>query len=303
MLKWIFTVSVSLVILFWGGVAQNAVAQSATRLECGAIIESEFTDNLETDEYVIALSPGDTLTISGRPLGDLLHFSIGLYGPTGIHIVRSRHQTYGAGYVVPDPSIISGVISARGDYIIKAGNSELRENGTLVSGSSRWGGVGIYTLFVGCTLRDGTIIEPGQRAPETLVDPAIPTFSGTGFPGLPPIDFTNGVTIPFMAGIPNAGSLSPGFEGVFGFTLDVNAGETYSFDFTRVTGNLNLGITILSADNQVVFYGGMIASNRLSTDVTFPASGQYTIGVFRVDLLPPAAPENTAFQVMATLAQ
>jgi hypothetical protein len=39
----------------------------------------------------------------------------------------------------------------------------------------------------------------------------------------------------------------------------------------------------------------------LNTRFTLPTAGQYTIGVFRIDLLPPAAPEATAFQVQGTL--
>jgi len=58
---------------------------------------------------------------------------------------------------------------------------------------------------------------------------------------------------------------------------------------------------LLSADNQVVFQASLITSDTLTTRFTLPTAGTYTIGLFRIDLLPPDAPEATAFQITATL--
>jgi len=58
---------------------------------------------------------------------------------------------------------------------------------------------------------------------------------------------------------------------------------------------------VLSADNQVVFQASLVTSTTLNTRFTLPSAGQYTISVFRIDLLPPAAAEATAFQVQGTL--
>ena len=58
---------------------------------------------------------------------------------------------------------------------------------------------------------------------------------------------------------------------------------------------------VLSANNEVVFQASLVTSESLSTRLTLPSAGQYTIGVFRIDLLPPASPEATAFQITGTL--
>lgn len=264
-------------------------AFAQNRAECGSIIEGEFVrgDDGPFTYYAVELSAGDQLRVSGETFGDYLRFSIGILNPGGVGGDDTRDVNWKYS-LRENPVAESEELSERGTYQIRLRSYD----------------PGFYTLYVACTLRDGTVINPGdtvQPADNPSQPSVAPTFFGTGFPGLPPVDFTNGVTIPFTIGAPNTGSVSPGFEGVFGFTLDVNAGETYTFNFAKVSGNLNLGIAILSTDNQIVFYGGMIASNRLSTDVTFPANGQYTVGVFRVDLLPPDAPEATVFQVTATL--
>jgi hypothetical protein len=300
MLKRILAILVITMLFVWGNIATTTLAQAATRLQCGDIFEDAFTENRQFKDYLLNLNPGDQMTITGSPLGDRLTFKILMYGPTGVTITDSGRGLSRA------PVIESGVLSAPGNHQISVVNAELSSNNsatnrTTYSGSSSQGGVGVYTLYVGCILRDGTVIEPGDTV-QTGVSPVQPPrgFSGIGFPGLDPTDFSDGVTIPFMPGVPNTGSIAPGFSSVFGFTLAASAGDTYTIDFTRVSGNLNLGIAIMSPDNRVVFYGGMITSDALSTRLTLPAAGDYTIGVFRVDLLPPASPETTIFQVTAT---
>jgi hypothetical protein len=39
----------------------------------------------------------------------------------------------------------------------------------------------------------------------------------------------------------------------------------------------------------------------MNTLFTFPAAGQYTIGVWKMDIAAPATPENTSFQLTGTL--
>lgn len=98
-----------------------------------------------------------------------------------------------------------------------------------------------------------------------------------------------------------AGAITPNGGEIMGFTLDAAAGDTLDLAVNRVSGNLNLGLVVLSADNKVVFQASLVTSQTLNTRFTLPSAGTYTIGVFRVDLLPPAAPEATAFQVTGTL--
>ena len=107
--------------------------------------------------------------------------------------------------------------------------------------------------------------------------------------------------IPLPLGQSSQGTIPVIGDSIFGLTFDGNAGDVFALDFAKQSGNLNLGIVILSAPNEVVFQASLVTSDSLSTRLTLPTTGQYTIGVFRIDLLPPANPEATAFQITGTL--
>lgn len=290
----------------------NVMAQQAgaTPVQCGTIIESEFTSDAQPQSYTIEVAPGDVLSVSATPLGDTLKLSLGIQAPNDDFIgVGGDNASSGFANPSKDPSIQTGVLSARGRYIITAHNA-------LIYPPSYWspfdddlpGGIGVYTLYIGCTLRDGTVIEPGD-APgtgggefsEDATSVNVP-FSGFGFPGLPSVDFTDAIAIPFQMGdAPNAGGINPGFDSVFGFTLDANGGDKFDLTFTRSSGNLNLGLAVLAPDNTVVYQASLVNAERMNTLFTFPAAGQYTIGVWKMDIAAPATPENTSFQLTGTL--
>lgn len=97
------------------------------------------------------------------------------------------------------------------------------------------------------------------------------------------------------------GAVTPSSGEILGYTLDAAAADTLDLTFTRLSGNLNLGLAVMSPENQIVFQASLVTSQTLNSRFTLPSAGAYTIGVFRIDLLPPAAPEATAFQVQATL--
>ncbi|MEZ4860433.1 MAG: hypothetical protein R3C14_03975 [Caldilineaceae bacterium] len=63
-------------------------------------------------------------------------------------------------------------------------------------------------------------------------------------------------------------------------------GDTLDLSYTRVSGNMNLGLVVLPADNEV-FSRPLVTSESLSTRFTWPAAGQSTIGVFRISLVEP----------------
>ncbi len=99
-----------------------------------------------------------------------------------------------------------------------------------------------------------------------------------------------------------AGAVTATGGETIGFTFDANAGDKVDLTFSRIQpGNLNLGLAVLSPDNKVVFQASLVTSESLTTRFTLPSVGTYTIGVFRIDLLPPDNPQPTAFQVQATL--
>lgn len=258
-------------------------------VECGQILEAEFTEAQQVHQYVISLAPGDISNIRGVALGDTLRFRIRFIDPIG-------NELYNSGIPDTSPNLATGILSARGNYIIGLSNSD--EEGIYDYG------IGVYTLYVSCTFRDGTVINPGDTAPiSTNLNgtSASPAFSGVGFPGLAPVDFSDVARIPMIADVPMTGAVTPTGNEILGYRLDANAGDTLALSFTRLSGNLNLSLVVLSADNKVVFQASLVTSSKLTTEFTLPSAGQYTIGVFRIDLLPPAAPEATAFQVTATL--
>ena len=189
------------------------------------------------------------------------------------------------------PSVETGILSERGLYSIWVES----------------GGSGIYSLYVGCTLRDGTVINPGDNVPEELppIQPPTPytSFSGIGFPGLNPVDFGNAFRVPFNLGHVNEGEIPPTGDTVLGYKFEATSGNVLELSYTRISGNLNLGLVVLSADNQVVFQTSLVTSDTLSTRFTLPITGEYTIGIFRIDLIPPSSPEPTAFQIQGTLTQ
>lgn len=82
--------------------------------------------------------------------------------------------------------------------------------------------------------------------------------------------------------------------------LDAAAGDTLDLNYTRVSGNMNLGLVVLSENNEVFFQASLVTSEALSTQFTLPEAGQYTIGVFRISLVEPAAVEPTVFQLAVT---
>jgi len=284
----------------------NIAIREPVQVECGTIIEGEFTLNFEFHPYDLEVSAGDVLDLSVIPLGNQLEVGLTVNGPSGLGVAISRGEFYSDGEIhvirpEANPRINTGQLSANGRHRIGVMNHYLDRP---FEGSSR--GIGVYTLFIGCTLRDGTVIEPGDTIaddPPPVEDtnespattPAVaPAF---GFPGLAPVDFSNGVTVPLQAEAPNSGSISPGFEGIFGYSFSGNADETVTLEFTRQSGNLNLGIVVLSADNQVAFQASLLNSNSLTTEFALPVDGDYTIGVFRIELLTVDAPEATSFTV------
>jgi hypothetical protein len=115
------------------------------------------------------------------------------------------------------------------------------------------------------------------------------------------VDFANVAKLPLPAGVAMSGGITPTGGEILGYTLDASAGDTLDLTFTRLSGNLNLGLVVLSAENKVVFQASLVTSTTLNTRFTLPTAGTYTIGVFRIDLLSPDAPEATAFQVQGTL--
>ncbi len=266
----VFAISTNLVI---------AQSGSATPIQCGAIVQGE-TDIQNGDYYALNLLPGDVLNVN----------LVGISKTESIYVNVSTQSGGELAWAYPEgghAEFDNLVLTATGTYIINA-----RADGA-------------YTLYVGCVSRTGTEIAPGESPSNTTTSTvatiAPPAFSGTGFPGLPPVDFSSVALIPIQSAQPITGGIAPTGNVIIGYTLSVNSGDTVDLSFQRMSGNLNLGLVVLSSDNEVVFQTSLVTSTSLDTKFVIPTSGMYTIGIFRIGLLKLANPAPTSFQITATV--
>jgi len=271
-------------------------SQAQSTVVCGDVFEAEIAlQEVDTGHYYdFDANAGDTVNFSSIPFSNASTIGIYIYDPSGDNVANTN--TFSGGEVA---SINNFIIPASGRYQLRVYERNERP--------------AAYSICLGCTLRDGTVIEPGQIVVETDTSTDTssttsssssaqqPIFTGFGFPGLQAVDFSNGVTVPMQFGTPNVGSLSAGFQGIFGYSFNGQAGQALNLAFTRTSGNLNLNIALISADNQVIFQTVLVAGNTFTTSLILPVDGDYTLGVSIVDLVSPPMPENTGFRIDATL--
>ncbi len=288
LLKHFFIILTVIVAVFR---VSGVYAQLETEVECGMIVENEFLKREEDHIYTLTMEPGSSFNVSAEAVGDNLMINILVEGPTGVLLKESAFEK--------SPSINSGALSSsKGKYSIKITNRHLY---SLVAG--------LYTLSIGCIQRNGKAINPGDipqptptpaplptPTPRSALPPGASDFSGVGFPGLAPVDFSSVAEIPLLLDTVMTGVIPTGNE-ILGFTLDAAAGDTLDLSYTRVSGNMNLGLVVLSESNEVFFQASLVTSEALSTRFTLPVAGQYTIGVFRISLVEPEDAEPTVFQL------
>lgn len=282
--------------------AQNR--PTAVPLECGAIVEGELTADDPGTEYILMMGAGTQITLIVEPLGDG-------FNPFLVLLDSGRSQVFQQNFT--NGGIAEEII----DYTISSSNSILQVYGaernstsynySRVPNSAVGVYYGAYEISLDCTLRDGTRIPAGSTI-DSVAPPAnsapvavAPAFSGFGFPGLAPIDFSNVARLPIPAGIPMSGAVTANGSEILGYLFEANAGDTVEIAFKRLSGNLNLGLVVINANSDVIFQSSLVTTQSLTTQFTIPESGEYTAGILRIDLLPPASPEATAFQVSATV--
>jgi hypothetical protein len=122
--------------------AVNASGQ--TMIQCDQTIEGEFTTNVEEHRYQLTMEPREKFGINVKTAGDLLKVVVAVYGTTNLLIGKT-------GAIAKDPSISSGMLSAKGIYTIRVANANIAKNDKLASGS---GGVGVYEMNVYCLKLD-----------------------------------------------------------------------------------------------------------------------------------------------------
>lgn len=286
-------------------------------LQCGDIVEGEIVSGVSQitinplgheitlDDYFLQVAAGTTINLTVSPLGRSFN--------VGFALLDSGYND-----VFHSNAVIEGEPEELIDYPLGSSNQVLRilgtEPGNNRNRSDRYfyengGGndkaglfFGAYEIRLGC-MQDGVVIEPGDalRQPESESLPPAPAFSGYGFPGITPVDFASAFRLPLAVGAQSEGEIPAAGTAVLGFYFTGNAGDTLDLSFERVSGNLNLGLVVLSADNQVAYMSALVSSQTMSSRFSLPSSGEYTVGIFRIDLIPPAAPEATRFRLTAEL--
>ncbi|MCB9459094.1 MAG: hypothetical protein H6670_05555 [Anaerolineaceae bacterium] len=270
----------------------SAQTLSQIPLKCGDILEAELDSDNIGIEYILEMSAGTNINLVVEPLGDG-------FNPFLVLLDSGRGRIFQHNFTV------AGENEELLDYTVSSSNSILQIFGTEPRSTASWNDIpnnmvgtyfGAFLISVDCTLRDGTRIPAGSTIPDQDL-PVRQQIPDSGFPGLPPVDFANGITIPLLKGSPNSGAINPGFESVFGYTFDGVAGDTVSLSFQRLQGNANLGLAVLSQNNEIAFMAALVSSYNLSTTFILPSDGQYTIGVFRIDLISVPSPEATSFSI------
>lgn len=279
-----------LIIIIWVLVILSSItiAQTGSVVNCGDIIESNFAENAEMHVYNLQLEAGATFTVVGDPLGDTLKFSMVMYAPNENWIDSTGGSYYTTNYA--DPSITSGVVSANGNYVIRVSNNSF-ERGNPGRIYDTNGGVGIYTLYISCQLRNGTVINAGDSPPniedgqednvESAPPPTAQPAFAFGFPGVAPVNFEGGIEIPIQVGQPFT---VPVGDNVGLYTFEIQESRDVTMNIARVSGDISLGVVVINrANNDIIFLSGLPSSNNLSVELSLTASGQYVIGLFRLE--------------------
>jgi hypothetical protein len=253
-------------------------AQSS--LACNSVVEGAITvQDAETGHlFDLQLDAGDEVTLELSIPGSSLRSSMYILDSSGSRLERET------GYDNPK-SINSFVAPFTGDYQVLVKEWESREMA--------------YTLTVDC-IQINADSSASTSEVQSQVGPQS-TSPAFGFPGLPAVDFASAVRIPLTFDTPTQSGFPPSSDAVLGFTFEANADDVLDLSFERRTGNLNIGLVVLSADNQVVYMAALISSQTNNSRFTLPSTGEYTIGMFRIDLVTLASPEATDFTITATL--
>lgn len=270
----------SLVIVMTGCIL--LLAPITTRVEaqtpevpCGSIIEGQITPETQSngDFYDVRLAPGDDIRIEVVPVAQTFRIYTSITSPSGRRMVDRDGATGGTATVETE---------APGDGLYTI---------WVIGANRRY--IGAYTLFIHCTLADGTVIDADgsstslpQPGPQPIPDP-LPNPVLFGFLGAPPVDFSTGIEIPLTLGQPQTAPIAGEVIGLY--TYAATANQTATLQVSRVSGDISVGAAVINRDtNELIFLGGMPSSNNLRVEITFPTDGTYAIGIFVLD-----TPERT----------
>jgi hypothetical protein len=261
----------------------NLVGNSLRSLGCGEAFTTEMTRNVEIHTYSLQTSDTDkTFQVNVA--------TVGSYFRTHIVVIDKLKKLAGSSnsYNLSSQARADLDVSQPGLYTIFVANAQLNESGQL--SVDRQGGIGIYTILITCVSKDGTVIAP---------DPNKIQKASVGG-GSTSIDVTKLIQIPMGANTPMSGGIPPTNSPAYGYTFDGKADTTASLTFTRLTGNLNVGVAVVTANGAtMLFQSSLMSAQTLSAEFAIPADGQYIVAVYRLDPVPDGA-QTTTFTVQVT---
>jgi hypothetical protein len=251
--------------------------QAQNALQCGDIIENEFTRNREVQQFKIELAAGDKLKIEGKPIGDTLAFMIAIFGPSGLPIA-ANDNFFGRVSIMRQPVAETSTLSATGTYTVIAVNNDatLYDSGPdkTFTEWSRKGGVGAYSLLVSCVKRDGTRINAGQVAQPTQ-QPANTSNTSAANSGLPLVAATGAVSLPLALGQPTTVAVESSIT--YAIMLPAQPGDKYEIAITRQGGMVPLALTVYDPSKAVIFALAMGNSATFTTEIEISATGEHTL--------------------------
>jgi hypothetical protein len=285
-------------LAIWG--LSFSQAQSLPSVQCGDIVEGEImpaqTEGERAfNEYRLQIQAGTIIDLIVTPLGQSFNPSFKMLDSGGTEFAVFNNVAAGVPEEILEYSVGSSnpVLRIYGMHPEWAGTDWFYNTGDGAAGLF----LGAYEISLACTLRDDTRIDFGERVEVTGDEglPPAPVFSGFGFPGVLPVDFSAGIEIPLQLGqtqtVPIGGDVAL-------YTYEATAGSTATLTVSRVSGNISIGVTVINrSTNEIIFVAGLPSTNSLSAEIVFPTDGSYVIGLFRFDT-PTLTGSSGAVQVL-----
>lgn len=288
-----FVVSLIAVVLFVFATLNSAVAQTTASLECGEVVTAELTASTIQHDYEIQARAGTNVDIRVEPIG--VSLNVAFFLSDALENFMGQFNSQGSG----SEEVAQGFALSSSNPTLSIGGVHADWIGDDWAQSDYFGrSLGAYTVSLTCEGVPTEIPFLSDAPPPPSASVFDPDFYGFG--GLPPVDFRAGAALPVLPGT-ITGAITPSGNEVLRYTFTGNADDLLSLVFTRLSGNLGIGIAVVDPNGDTIFQASLVASQSLTTDILLPAAGEYSVGVFRVDLRNVDSPQATGFQIQATL--
>ncbi len=254
-------------------------------MTCGQIVENTYLPADTLHLYAIVLIEGDTLQLSVEPLQQGNNpLSAAIYAPDDAELPPETATA-------PQTGVYRVVVVA-----------EVTDELT-------------YRVSADCTLGNGQRILPDENdilvlEPTMLDTPpfqaeaanTVPDFSAQAAPAVPASTAAD-IVVPLELDTPNNGVITPDFDGVYAYQFEAEAGDTYTLDVERLTGNLSLGVVVASDSTPALFEATLVGARTTSTEFTVPTAGTYAIRIAATETGLPGTPQTTGFSIRLTPVQ